>query len=1069
MFTYQHFVAKVHNNRTFVIKYFINLMLMMKKILLSLFVVLSVAFGAFAQNGQISGSVVDVNGAPIIGAAVTVDGTSIGTTSGADGSFSINAPANGTISVSYIGFETQSVAIAGKTKLTIVLAEDTTALDEVLVVAYGTAKKESFSGSATMLESDDLLKKPVSSIEQSIQGKVAGVQAMTASGQPGASTSFRIRGSGSLNASNEPLYVIDGVATTSTDYSVVADDNSSTSSIMSSINPNDIESITILKDAAAASLYGSRAANGVVIITTKRGKTGEGKLTFSASYGVSSAPDKFDLMNSADYYGVVFDDYYATALASGLTGSAAADSANQNTQGLLTWNPYNTTSPYDSNGNLKSDAYTVIDTDWQDVVLSPGTTQDYNVSFSGGNDKMNYFFSGGYFDQTGTSPTSRYTRYSGKASVDGNIKKWLKAGASTIVSYSTQNTEVAGSAGASPILNALKYPSAVPVYIVDTDGNYILDESGAKQYNYTNPVSLDFNPLATAYDDINFTKTYRAMVSLYAELSFTDNLKLKTTFSPDFVSLYETIYWDPEHGNGKSYGGRSERHQTYDLMTTSTTMLSYRTRTTDGKHGISAMAGFESWGSTYEYVLAQGTSLFGSMIELDAAANALSPSSTTTTEALLSYIANAEYDYNEKYYLSASFRRDGSSVFGADNKWGNFFSVGASWRLEQEDFIRDLGLFNSLKLRTSYGTSGNNAGVDEYQSLGLWNVDSSYLYGANSGAAHLQFANTELGWEKQAMFNIGVDYAILGGRVYGSLEYYNKTSDDLLFDWTLPASHGLTSVMMNAAKTKNSGVEFSIGADVISNSDFQWSVDFNITSSSDKILDLAGSDDIQKSSYAKIWSVGGSQYEFYMPTWVGVDPSNGDPLWSDGNGGTTNVYSSAVYEKQGKSTPDAYGGFTNTLSYKDFTFSFMFYYSIGGLTYDGVYATVMHDGNNAGTNLHVNALDAWTESNTDSDIPKYTNSNTNSSNALSSRFLYDATYLKLKNVNLSYNVPSKYLKQSDVISSAKLYINADNLFTIFGDDWNGYDDMDIYGVQGYSNYPSIPLSRTITVGVNLTF
>ena len=1028
----------------------------------------------FAQNKpqeiQVRGIITDDStGEPVPFASIQIKGTSIGTTSDELGNYSIMVPSHGLLIFSSIGYESMEIAVNNRAIINQNLSPDVVSLENVLVVAYGTAKKESYSGSATLLKSDAILENPTASFEQALQGKVSGMQVVTASGQPGASTSFRIRGSGSLNASNEPLYVIDGVATTSTAYSMIAEDASSTSSILSSINPQDIESITVLKDAAAASLYGSRAANGVVIITTKSGKKGEGKFNINAQVGVSAVPKRMNLMNSAEYYETVFRSYYSDRQSQGFSPSDAATWANAQTQGLITFNPYSVAQPYDANGNLVSGAKIIVDTDWQKEVLTPGITQDYNGSFSGGTEKMSYFFSGGFYDQKGTSPSARYTRYSGKANISAQIKPWLRAGMNTTFSLSNQNTEVAGGAGASPLYNALYFPSGVPIYLTDASGKLILDENGEKQFNWLNPVSKDFNPLAIPYMDINKTKTYRLLASMFLEIKFMEGLKLKTTFSPDYVNLYEIKFWNKNHGNGPAYGGRSERHQTHDMMITSTTTLDFNRRFGNDKHGVAAMIGFEAWQSTYEYALAQGTNFaFDFMNELVASTSPLSPSSWTSKEVLLSYIARAEYDYDNRYYISGSFRRDGSSVFGTDNKWGNFFSVGATWRIDNESFIKDAKWIDALKLRASYGTSGNNLGVKRYQSLGVWSAGAAYNYGTYAGFAHTQFANPDLGWEKQAMFNVGIDYEFLDHRLYGSIEYYNKTSKDLLYLFPLPSSHGITSVMKNLAKVSNNGFEFEIGAEVIRKNDFTWNLSFNLSASKDKILDLAGNDDVVMSETKKIWKIGYSQYEFYMPTWMGVDKTNGKPLWKKGDG-TTSEYGQADYDLQGRATPSAYGGFQNTFAWKGLSLSFMLYYSIGGKVYDSIYASVMHEGGEAGKNMHRDDLNAWTPTNTDSNIPAVINAGTLMTNSESTRFLYDATYIKLKNLNLSYNFPKKIFGNQNIISGAKIYFNADNLLTWFKDDWKGYDDIDIYGVGGYNDLISMPLSRTFTFGVNLTF
>ncbi len=991
---------------------------------------LAVGLSAAAQNITVKGTVTDAQtGDPVPGAAVVVSGTATGVVTDFDGTYSITVASDGVLIFSSIGYETMQVPVQGKKNLNVELS-------------------------------------PSASVEQALQGKVAGLQVSTASGQPGAATTFRIRGTGSLNASSDPLYVIDGVATTSTSYSKNASDANTTTSILSSINPQDIESITVLKDAAAASLYGSRAANGVVIITTKSGKAGQGHLNFNAAVGISAVPKQYKMASSTDYYKMVYNDYLDVANATGKDYTWA----NAQTQGTFSWNPFNIDNPFDANGQLVSGAKNIINTDWQNEVMKKGYSQDYNLSYSGGTDKINYFFSIGYFDQTGTTPSARYTRYSGKASIDAKLNSWLKGGMNVVFSYATQNSEVSSSAGASPLYNAISFPNAVPVYKVDTNGNYVLDANGEKQFNWTNPASKDFNPIAIPQLNINKANTARLLASFYTEIKFMEGLTAKTVFSPDYVSVYDTFYWNKYHGDGPAYGGRGGRTQTSDLMFTSTTTLNFN-RTFADVHNVSAMAGFEYWQSKITRFDGAATGFaFDFLTELAGANKPQSVTSFYTQAALISWLGHAEYNYAEKYFASASFRRDGSSVFGADNKWGNFFSVGASWRAKQEDFLKDVDWLSDLKLRVSYGTSGNNAGLSRYQSLGLWVASDNYQYGYNSGMAHDSLSNPDLGWEKQKMFNVGVDFAFFHNRFSGSVEYFNKVSDALLYEFPLPATHGITSVMMNLAKVKNNGVEVVLNGTPVQTNDFSWDVNFNFSYNADKILDLAGDDDIIMGDTKKIWKVGHSQYEFYMPTWMGVDKTTGDPLWKAGDGTTSN-YSLADYEMQGRATPWGFGSLTNNFKWKGLNFSFMFYYNLGGKVYDSLYANMMHEGNNGGKNINVDELNAWTPSNTQTNVPRYMNMNDNQSNSPSTRFLYSATYLKLKNVNLSYSLPKNILKKTGIISGVRFYLNADNLFTVFADKgYKGYDDIDIFGVGGYDAYANyIPLSRTYTLGVNITF
>ena len=1020
---------------------------------------------AWSQGVTVKGVVTsEEDGLPIVGASVLVKGTTQGTITDVDGNFMISGVKadSKTLIVSFVGMKSKEVAIK-KGELKIVMKSDAEVLDEVMVVAYGTVKKSAFTGSATVVDQDKI-KSPAVSFDKSLAGQVSGVQVMSNSGQPGSGTSFRIRGSGSLKASNEPLYVIDGVATTSTEYSSIAEENESSSNILSSINPNDIESITVLKDAAAAALYGSRAANGVVVITTKSGKEGKARVNFNAQFSWSKLGKAYDMMSSADMYKMIYQGYRAKG--------ETMEEANASAQGALTHNPYNVENPLDENGNVVDGAKLVVDTDWQKEVFRTAPSQDYNMNVSGKNDKTNYFFSIGYTKQGGITPASDFKRYSAKANINTKVNRWFNAGLNVTFSHSIQNTTVESSAGASPLYNALSFPNAVPVYIVDNEGNPVLDDNGNKQYNFTNPVSRDFNPLAIPLMDVNRSKFYRLLASGYAEITFFKGFFFKTVFSPDYVSTDEHRYWNKEHGNGPTYNGRLDKYHHVDLMYTSTNTFNY-TNVFKDVHSLNVMAGMEYWQSTYETLYAGGRGLLGDMQELAGASGSFSPSSDTTKETLISYFGRAEYAYKDKYNFSASLRADGSSIFGADTKWGTFWSLGASWRINQEDFLKDIEWIDNLKLRLSYGTSGNKSGLARYASLGLWTTSADYLYGSNIGVGHEQLVNALLGWEKQGMFNVGVDFSFWN-RFYGSVDFFNKTSDGLLYDVPLALQNGLSSITMNAAKTSNTGFEIVLGANIL-RGPLVWNMDLNASFIKDKIKDLNGENDVRMTDYQKIWSVGGSQYEFYMPTWAGVDPDNGSPLWykvnDDGTRTTTSVYSEATYERQGRSTPLAYGGFINTFSYKNFDLTIQLNYSLGGKIYDNIYAGMMHDGATTAQNMHVDALEAWTTPGQHTNVPKYAVNNATNSASLSSRFLYDATNVKLKTITLSYTLPKNLGVFSKVISGAKLWVSADNLCTWFADKgYKGYDDIDIYGVQGYKTYPySFPTPRTFSIGANLTF
>lgn len=1023
------------------------------------------ALGTFAQGTKISGKVVaSDDGSPVIGASITVIGTKTGTITDSDGNFTLDVPKGKQLRISYIGM--QSATVNARPGMTISLNPDSKTLDDVMVVAYGTVKKSAFTGSATEISGDEI-STPSASIDKGLAGQVAGLQVISNSGQPGSGTQFRVRGSGSLSASNNPLIVVDGVAISNKEYSEIAYENDNSSNVLAALNPDDIASITVLKDAAAAALYGSRAANGVIVITTKQGQAGKTKVTVDAKYTSSSMAGKYDMLSSGQYYGMLYRSFRQQGL--------SVEEANTSAAGMLTHNPYNITNAWDDNGEV-SGAKLVVNTDWQDEVFNRAGTWDVNANVSGGNDRTQYFFSTGYLDQDGVSPNSSYKRYSGSINVTSQANDWLKIGLNAKFSQGNMNSAVGGGAGASALMNAMQFPNAVPVYVVDSNGNPVLDENGNKQYNYVNPTSRDFNPLSIPYMNTYRSKLTRFVGSGFAEIKFLHDFTLRTVISPDFTYSNEHRYWNRYHGDGPSYNARLDKFHTTDYTYTWTNTLNFNHKFGEN-HSLNVLAGSEYWRSSYEYLTLSAGNILGELQEFAAAATNLGYDSYTNRETMISYFGRAEYAYKDLYNLSASLRTDGSSVFGSNNRWGTFWSVGGSWHINNEAFMKNVKWVDNLKLRLSYGTSGNKQGLDAYASKGLYTISSDYKYGDNLGVALTQLANADLSWESQKMFNVGVDFSFWDS-FYGSIDYFYKQSDGLLYDYPIALQNAIldwdkNTITLNAAKTANHGFEFVFGYHAFRHSPVKWNIELNASVIRDKIKDLYGDDNVRQSSYAKIWCVGGSQYEFYMPTWAGVDPQTGDPQWyhvaDDGTRTITNNYSEATFEKQGRSTPDVYGGLHNDVTWRNWSLGVQINYTIGGKIYDGIYADMMNDGNLSGYNLSADEANAWTTVGQITDVPKYVANNANSSNGTSTRFLFNATRFKLANVTLSYTLPKNLGPLSKVISGGRLFVSGDNLLTVFTDDWKGFDDADIFGIQGYSGYLSVPTPRSFSIGASLSF
>ena len=642
--------------------------------------------------------------------------------------------------------QTQEVAVAPS--LRVILKSDSEILDEVTVIAYGTAKKNSLTGSVATIKSSDMEKLPVTSFEKALQGLSPGLQIASVSGQPGSSTQVRIRGIGSMSASSTPLYVIDGVAIEAANLSEVANTSKygTSANPLSNLNPNDIESITILKDASAASLYGSRAANGVILITTKQGKKGQAKVSFKAQMSSSKLPSGgYDLMNASEHYALYYGGFYNNNIAKGMSSEEASAAANKSTQSMYGRNPYNVANPLDASGDLTSGAQLMIDTDWLDEVFRTGMSQEYDISVNGGNEKSKYFISMGYMNQEGIVIGSDFERYSGRTNVSTEIKPWFSMGINSTFSLAKQNTPVGGGGGASPLTNGIFLPNAVPVYDLDENFQMQYDENGKPLYNFKNPIFQDMNVISFAQTDKYATNTYRVLVNPYVDFNFY-GVHWKTSLSYDYINLDETQWYNAEHGNGKAAQGRLYKYAIWNNTFGLTSTLNYNFNIKEDHH-FSVLAGYEIYNKEYKRTYAQGTKFpIGGLTELNVAATPQEVGSVTDKERMLSYFGRLNYDYQNKYFASFSIRSDGSSRFAPGHRYGTFWSVGLNWRISEENFMKDITWLDDLKLRASYGTSGNK--TSDY----LYGYQAFYEGGANyngeSGFRHSQLANPDLSWEK---------------------------------------------------------------------------------------------------------------------------------------------------------------------------------------------------------------------------------------------------------------------------------------------------------------------------------
>lgn len=1038
----------------------------MRKLLQSLFLLLFVASTALAQERTITGVITGSDdGIPLPGVTVKVTGTKIGVQTSPNGKFSLSLPGGATsLQVSYIGYVGKTVTIGAANNYSISISPDAQTLSDVLVIGYGTTKKEAFTGSASVIGSGVIADRPVTSFEKALQGAASGVTVSSVSGQPGAASTVRIRGVGSIDGSSDPLYVIDGVIVTSGDLSQVA----TTSNVMASLNPSDIESVTVLKDASASAIYGSRAANGVILVTTKKGLNGDTKFNVSMTGGYQSiAVKKPQTLNASQYYKVYFDSFYNTNIAKGQSPDLAATNANASTIGTLNVDPYNTANPLGAGGVLNSGAALNYDTDWRDAVLNRGVTKDVNVSAQGGTEKTKFYISGGYFDQKGIVLNSNYTRYSSKVNLSNQVNKYLNIGMNTTLSYSEQNTPAGSGGGANPVRFGDLVSNVYSLYQRDANGAPMYDKTGAVIYNYVNPIANDFNPVGLATQDIYLTKTARGIVNPYAEVSFLKDFKLKSSLSADYINNRESLYYNTEHGNGSNVSGRGERYTVEEIAIQWTNTLNWAHNY--GANHLSALFGQEVNKDRYDNISAAATGYpFNGVTELANASTPVSASSYFTQRRMFSLFSRANYDYDNKYYFSASLRRDGSSTFGANQQYANFFSLGGAWRLSKEDFLKDVSWLSELKVRASYGTSGNdrfsatNSLLSRYASLGLYSLGNNYE--GLPGTTFSQLANPNLTWELSKQTDLGIEFGLLKGRISGEAVYYNRGSSKLLFQQPLSYTTGFGSINNNLASVYNRGFEFTLNGEAIRNSNFSWNVSANLTTTKNRIQSIVNG---QLISGTKILQTGGDIYQFYLREYAGVDPADGSPMWytndANGNKVTTKTYNTATRYAVGSALPKFTGGLTNSFAYKQFDLNIFTFFSYGGKIYDSLLQQLSHAGAVSGQQLSTNVYDSWTTPGQITDVPKFTPQNSALGNSTSTRFLFDGSYIRVKSISLGYNLNKEWAKTIGV-ASARLFASAENAFTFAKH--KGMDpETEITGL----NDNDVPNVKSISLGLKIGF
>ncbi|MCQ4944916.1 TonB-dependent receptor [Bacteroides cellulosilyticus] len=991
------------------------------------------------QKTKLNGTVVDETGEAIIGANVIVKGTTNGCTTDLDGHFTLDVdhlPV--TLMVSYIGYTRQEIKVTSAKTIKVEMTPDNNLMDEVVITGYGTFKKSAYAGSAASVKGETLKDVPAISFKDLLQGNAPGVQFTSSSGQPGASSSLRIRGMGSFNASNSPLYVIDGVPMRSGTINTMSSDAGL--DIMSTINSSDIESVTVIKDAAAASLYGSRAANGVVLITTKKGKAGKPSISLKADWGSSDfAMDYRPIMGGEERRQYIYDGLVAGQIKKGKSEADAMAYADGEIDDYapVPWCGY---------------------TDWDDVLFKKGNHQSYEASLSGGTDRFKYYSSLSYLKQDGIAINSGLERISGRLNVDFQATSKLKLGANVLFATVNQDVYSEGTSYSSPFYTSRNavVPSD-PIYNEDGSWNRDLIRIG------------DRNPLLSATYDYQREYVTRTFNTIYGEYEFIKDLKFKSTFSYDYVITKGKDWSDPRTSNGDDInGGMSKKYYEYNKMVWAN-QVSYKTSIARDHH-IDALVGYEIDDQYRDYLSGYATNF--ATHDKNQISNGMKTESVggnDTRTRMVSYLTRLNYDYKNKYYLGGSFRTDGSSRFQRDNRWGSFWSISGAWRIIEEKFMSPTkDWLTDLKIRASYGVNGTLPS-DYFGYMGLSSLTNGYL--EQPGIIQSQLRNDDLQWETNYNLNLGLDFA-LWNRINVTLEYYTRTTKNLLMDRPISMTTGFSSYLMNIGEVKNKGVELEISSTNIQTKDFSWNTTFNISHNKNKIVTLDGMQTEIKSG-SQIRKVGKSYRTFYMIEFAGINPETGAPQFYTNDVDENGNYIKDITEEINKAhaivldkhaEPNAIGGLSNTLRYKWFDLNFMFSYQFGGYSYDNWAQKTEHGGNDLEANIPSYYKDSWKKP---GDITKYELFYEKPSVAMNkvttTRRLHSTDFIRLKTLTFGFTVPKDWTRKIG-IENVRLYASANNLWT-----WAAYDYYDPEAVSGGTAIWGTPPLKTVTFGINVNF
>ena len=1058
----------------------------MEKRLTMILACLFLSIGMALAQKAVTGTVVSQeDGQPIIGATIRVVGANVGAVTDADGKFSLSLPSgHNKLKVTYVGMVDQDVTVKGNS-VRVVLAPDETNLDEVMVVAYGTAKKSAFTGSAAVVKSDDIAKISSSNAMSALSGKVSGVQINSATGAPGQeSFSIRIRGISSINAGNDPLIIVDGAPYNGD---------------INNLNQNDIASMTVLKDAASAALYGARGANGVVIITTKNGREGTSSITVDAKWGANSRGVQFynTIESPAAYYETYYQALKNYSLNKGDDNMTAHKWALNNmfSGGYdLGYNVYTVPEGQDFiglNGKLNPNAtlgrvinvngtdYMLYPDSWRDAAYQTGLRQEYNITATGSNDKGSFYGSAGYLKNEGISIGSDYARFTGRLKADYQLRSWLKLSGN--FNYAHYNANSLSDDGGSTVGNIFMVKNMAPIYplyIRDANGNILQDsKTGLAQYDWgdgsitglTRPVMTGSNPIFANYFNKNEHEGNSLDATGTAEIRFLNDFKFT---SANTVMLDETRFtttYNPFYGQFAANNGSIEKSHVRTWAYNYQQLLNWHHLF--GKHDVEVMLGHEYYRTRYYLLTASKNNVFSiNNNELSGAVNNGSMDSYTTDYNVEGWFGRAQYNYDNKYFGSFSYRRDASSRFHPDHRWGNFWSFGGAWIISKEKWF-NAPWVDELKFKASYGEQGND-NIGNYLYTDTYSIVPAGT-GAGVSVASTK-GNKEITWEKNGNFNTGFEFSFFRGRLSGSIEYFYRRTSDMLAFFALPASSGWSGYYDNIGNMQNMGVEVELDGTPIRTKDFEWGLNVNFTAYKNKITSIAdenkttvveGSEGYQNGSY--YYGEGLPLYTFYMPKYAGVNEKGQSLFYKTDDEGkitTTTTPGDATYYLCGTALPWAYGGFGTRFSYKGFDLSVDFNYQLGGQIYDSDYASMMGiTGTGRGNAIHADLLNSWTPENPNSNIPQLIIDDP-SATTTSDRFLIGASYLSLQNLNFGYTFPTKLTSKIGV-GKLRLYLTATNLWL-----WSKRQGLDPrQSITGGASTAYYSAMRTISGGITVTF